>query len=93
MSSCSTLLSPRPLHTAHVQVPDPYYEATNTTVPDAVVSKDPFTGLWYQCPNYYEIYQCPECRDAPHLRCRAVFGFMFRCVCVCVCVCVLWGGG
>lgn len=44
--------------------------------------RDPKSGQWYVCPEFYTIFACPECEGAVKMRCRSVFSFAYR-----------WAGG
>eukprot|EP00197_Chlamydomonas_leiostraca_P011145 CAMPEP_0202859122 /NCGR_PEP_ID=MMETSP1391-20130828/1378_1 /ASSEMBLY_ACC=CAM_ASM_000867 /TAXON_ID=1034604 /ORGANISM="Chlamydomonas leiostraca, Strain SAG 11-49" /LENGTH=803 /DNA_ID=CAMNT_0049538131 /DNA_START=139 /DNA_END=2550 /DNA_ORIENTATION=+ len=62
-----------------IEVPTVWPEGAyvNGTVVGDQFGLDKTTGIWYQCPDFFYMYDCPKCQG-PKLRCRSYFGFSFR---------------
>jgi hypothetical protein len=52
--------------------------AAMSVQPSKLVSQDPASGQWYECPSLYWMYECPTCKGALKLRCHAELGHAFR---------------
>jgi hypothetical protein len=57
-------------------VPDKVNMTSGVPLPPDVLM-DKSSGLWYQCPDMYDIWDCSTC-TGPKVRCYSHYGLFFR---------------